>query len=432
MDSDENTTGGTDPRHRPDLHSQLAAIEKLLAIEATSLVAALQDATQHIAEVMRADKVDAFIYEEATHTLVALGTSDTPMGRMQRRLGLDRVPLANHGRYGEVFRTQEPYITGHSEADELEIRGIVEELGVKSTISVPLMVNNECRGVLSVVSAQADYFAEEHLQFISTISGWLGIVAHRAELVERLTEDALERGRQIAAKELITVLAHDLRNYLSPLKLRLGMMNRKAAREQRADDVRDIDDATAAVDRLNDMIGDLLDAGRLEDGVFSISTTPLDLADHAHRIAASLQIHETAIDVDAPEPVIVSADPDRIQQAVENLLSNAVKYSPQGKTVRMAVLAERYEERDWGTITVTDHGPGIAPEILPRLFQRFASGPNSSGLGLGLYVASRIAAAHGGTLTVDSSPGQSTTFRLSIPNGQTTLPDGDASTEIGP
>jgi signal transduction histidine kinase len=66
-------------------------------------------------------------------------------------------------------------------------------------------------------------------------------------------------------------------------------------------------------------------------------------------------------------------------------------------------------------VTVRDSGPGIAPHVLPKLFQRFAPGPNSSGLGLGLYIASRITAAHDGTLTVDSIPGQGATFRLALP-----------------
>ena len=68
-------------------------------------------------------------------------------------------------------------------------------------------------------------------------------------------------------------------------------------------------------------------------------------------------------------------------------------------------------------ITVCDEGPGIAPELMPTLFERFAMGPGSEGLGLGLYLARGIAEAHGGTLTVESKPGRGAAFHLSLPLG---------------
>ena len=69
----------------------------------------------------------------------------------------------------------------------------------------------------------------------------------------------------------------------------------------------------------------------------------------------------------------------------------------------------------WAVITVQDTGPGIAPDLLPRLFTRFTSGGGNKGLGLGLYLARGIAVAHGGTLTVDSTPGKGASFRLELP-----------------
>jgi two-component system, OmpR family, sensor kinase len=108
-------------------------------------------------------------------------------------------------------------------------------------------------------------------------------------------------------------------------------------------------------------------------------------------------------------------DPDRIRQALENLLANAVKHSPAGGAVSLQVATLARGGDQAAVITVADEGPGIPPELLPRLFERFAAGPGSTGLGLGLYLASRIAAAHGGTLTVDSAPGHGARFALSLP-----------------
>jgi two-component system, OmpR family, sensor kinase len=238
--------------------------------------------------------------------------------------------------------------------------------------------------------------------------------------MEQLAADALERGRQIAAQELVTILAHDLRNYLTPLKMRIDLTRRKAVAEGREHDVRDLSSASATIERMGRMVAELLDAARLEEGVFSISPAPVNLTEVVHDIAESLQIHETPITVDAPGDIVTQADPDRMRQAVENLLSNAIRYAPEGTGVRVVVTSEVRNGRDWVSIAIIDKGPGIAPEILPRLFQRFSSGPDSTGLGLGLYVASRIAQAHGGTLTADSNPGQGTRFTLSIPQSRDT------------
>src|SRR5215207_8868159 len=87
----------------------LQTIEQVLAISAPDLRSAMQEATQLIAEVLGADKVDAMFLDRETTTLVALGTSDTPMGRRQRALGLDRLPLANGGRAASVFETGVPH-----------------------------------------------------------------------------------------------------------------------------------------------------------------------------------------------------------------------------------------------------------------------------------------------------------------------------------
>ena len=81
----------------------------------------------------------------------------------------------------------------------------------------------------------------------------------------------------------------------------------------------------------------------------------------------------------------------------------------------MEVDGEEREDGAWALLTVRDSGPGIAPELLPKLFTRFARGEGSQGLGLGLYLARGIAEAHGGTLTVDSTPGKGTRFVLALP-----------------
>ena len=114
----------------------------------------------------------------------------------------------------------------------------------------------------------------------------------------------------------------------------------------------------------------------------------------------------------------MEADPDRIRQVLENLVSNAVKHSPEGANIILEVSTDTRADGRWATVSVRDFGQGVAPEVLPQIFERFVGGRGTAGLGLGLYLAHGIALAHGGTLSVESPPGDGATFRLSLPLGQ--------------
>ena len=135
----------------------------------------------------------------------------------------------------------------------------------------------------------------------------------------------------------------------------------------------------------------------------------------ARETAQALSTPTCPINVRASTEVWAEADPDRLRQALENLMSNALKHSPDGAEVWVEVSSERREDGEWATVSVRDSGPGISDDLMPRLFTRFASGPGSTGLGLGLYLAQGIARAHGGALTAESEPGRGATFTLALP-----------------
>jgi two-component system OmpR family sensor kinase len=193
--------------HEASAHSgqdrRRATLEQLLALEAVDLDGALNDAAQIVAEALCADKVDAFIYEGQTECLVARGTSDTPMGRKQIALGLNRLPLANGGRAAAVFRSGECHVDGHVDEDPLEVEGIKTLLGVKSAVLAPLMVKGERCGVLSVVCATPERFSEDDVSFVQAVARWLALVMHRAELIQDLLGYAELRGRREALMQLM-------------------------------------------------------------------------------------------------------------------------------------------------------------------------------------------------------------------------------------
>lgn len=400
----------------------LYTLQELLRIDAIELKDALGRATDLLIRATGADKIDAFIYDPASQTLVALGTSHTPMGIHQRNIGLDRMPIANGGRAVEVFETGKSYHTGRADQDPGVLMGIKNGLCVRSIMAVPLHVNSDRQGVLMAASAQPDHFSENDCLFFEAVARWVGMVAHRAELAERVTREAAHSARRMAADELITLLAHDLGNYLTPLKGRIDVVRQRACRQERERDVHDLDEAARSIGRLHQLVSQLLDTGRLDQGIFALSLQLADLVPLIHQVATNLSSNRTQVILRVPDELVLQADAGRLCQALENLVSNAIKYSPEGAPVVMTLLEQQSQNGPRALITVRDEGPGIASELLPSLFNRFVAGSGSRGLGLGLYLARSIVEAHGGTLEVESEAGRGSTFTLSLPMGDGVQP----------
>jgi signal transduction histidine kinase len=410
MDTHSPRTG--DPAPRDQL---LATLAGLLAIQATDVRSALNQASDLVVATLSADKVDVFVNDPAVDTLVAMGTSHTPMGRRQAALGLDRLPLGNGGCAAEVFHRGVPYRSGHVAQDPEELRDIKEALGVQSALMVALDVDGVRRGVVQVDSAEPERFTEEDVAFLQAVAHWVALIMHRAELVERVTQEAAEQARQRTATELITMLAHDLRVPLTPLQGYLGMLQETAAREGQDKYLQYATRAQHSVTRLERMLTDLLDTTRLDQGLFALTLAPVNLAALVQDTADLLQTPTAPIEVRVPGDLITVADATRLRQVLENLLSNALRYSPDRIPVIVEMTTEHHVDTTSVVITVQDAGPGIAPDLLPRLFTRFVSGGGNRRLGLGLYLARGIAVAHGGTLTADSRPGKGACFRLALP-----------------
>jgi signal transduction histidine kinase len=308
------------------------------------------------------------------------------------------LPVSNGGRSIGVFRTGETYLSGRVHEDPEEVPGIREALKVRSAIGVPLEIGGGRRGMLMLASQEADFFTEADARFMETVARWVGVVTHRAELAEQIGRNATEQGRRAGAEELVTVLAHDLRNYLAPLTMRLHLVRLRAARAAREEELRDIDLLGRSINRLGELVNDILDVSRIDRGVFQ---NPIELT------------------VQEGDAIHAAGDPARLRQCLENVIANAIQKSPASAAINIFVRREQPANRPpLAMVGVVDEGPGIPPEQLPHVFERFHSGlpgGRESGLGLGLYLAKRIAAVHGGDLTADSEPGRGARFTLSLP-----------------
>lgn len=253
--------------------------------------------------------------------------------------------------------------------------------------------------------------------------------------ISRLKQDEQRRA------EWMSIVAHDLRAPLAVIKGYAQMLQRNRAAAQSADSAQSVivGEATAGlavdrlakegraleaiignVERLTRMIGDLLDASRIESQQLRLQWRTIDLAslirgvvDQMSQAAAPKVIRLVEVSDDAALSV---ADPERIEQVLENLIQNAVKYSTPSSEIRVGLTRQSTDLCIW----VSNEGPGLSVSDLAQVFERFsrpaASSTNpSSGLGLGLYIARRLVEAHGGRIWADSTPGATTTFQFTLP-----------------
>jgi two-component system OmpR family sensor kinase len=397
---------------------QLELLEALLRLPAGDLKTTLDHVGNLIAGATGADKIDAFVYDAARDSLVAVGTSTQPLSALQRQLGLDVLQISNGGRVVHVFKTGQTFMTGRLDEDESELLGVKQGLKIKSKLGVPLDIGGKRRGMMMIASLKQDYFTAEDARFAESVAHWAGIVAHRAELAEEIGRNAAAQARRAAAEELVTILAHDLRNFLGPLSLRLEVLRARAQGPQREEDRRDLDAASRTLERLAALVSDLLDVARIDQGVFQVQPQLVDLGALVSEVAAVFDTaqHPVRLSVQEGDRIQVPADASRVRQCLENLIANATQQSPASAAVSIFVKrGKRNRIGDVALVEVVDEGPGIPHDILPRVFDRFTSKDGRGGLGLGLYLAKRITAVHGGDLTVESQPGKGTRFTLFLP-----------------
>ncbi len=220
----------------------------------------------------------------------------------------------------------------------------------------------------------------------------------------------------------ISIISHELRTPVALIKGYVGTLRREDA-EWDPDIVRD---SLAVIeeesDRLADLIDDLLDASRLAAGALSLNFAEMEIKELAERLADRFKTQSTThtFVVEFPDDFpTVYADEDRLTQVFSNLLSNAVKYSPDGGQVTISGRVRKDEI----VVCVQDIGPGIAPDDVPHVFDRFYRSNEASrktkGAGLGLFLAKAVIEAHKGRIWVDEKIKHGTRICFALPRYHT-------------
>ena len=258
---------------------------------------------------------------------------------------------------------------------------------------------------------------------MALIVGWLvrrlAIEGARAEArAEEERRTVLELRRLSALRaDFVSLVSHEVR---TPMAAVIGSARTLQQRwpeltaEQRGSFLALIADET---DRLAALVGEVLDTSRIDAGTFSYHFDELDLVGLINETVATAEVGRDTPRIASRVPSdlpAVRGDPARIRQVLRNLIENAIKYSPENSPVEIRARAVNGH----ATVEVVDRGSGIAPEDRALIFEKFGRVHGTSsrpGTGLGLYIARAIAEAHDGTLEVSSTPGEGSTFTLTLP-----------------
>lgn len=360
-------------------------------------------------------------------------------GRMEE-LVLERcpkVPIAGDAMVAELIDGKAPVLVLEAATDPRTNKSIVAALGNRTILNIPLVLGPVVVGALGAGSFGDEGViapTDDELEALVVLGTQLAGAITRMQLMDRQRQDAESRQRlerhveSLQRVELMGVLAagvaHDLNNCLSVVHGNLALIEFPANGD---DDTRDaVDAAMHASERATGIVRQLLSLGRAQ-------AQHRESIDLDARVASTVQLVRSSMPSDvqlihergtAPP---IDGDPVQIEQALANLLINARDAVGDAGQIVVGVsereLTEEFAQKHhwarpgrFGRVQVRDTGSGIAPEVLPRIFEPLFS-TKRAGTGLGLAVVSRVAEQHGGLVHCESAVGRGTTFDLYFPIG---------------
>lgn len=299
---------------------------------------------------------------------------------------------------------------------------MLRRLKLRAYVGVPLVARGQIIGVLSFAMSRPQRFDPRWRTFARELAGRAALAIDNARLYEQA--QAAVRARD----EFLSIAAHELKTPLTGLTLQVDFLRRSVKPQELAPVVRDRVEAIARqVKRLTGLITNLLDLSRITSGQLELHPEPTDAGEVLRAILRDQQEEAAAagcaLEVRIDEDTRGHWDRMRLEQVALNLVSNALKYG-RGAPVEVSLLREKAAV----VLTVRDHGRGIAPADQARIFERFARLREHHavhGFGLGLWITRQIVEAFGGTLRVESRPGEGARFIAVLPdaNAQARTPE---------
>lgn len=317
-----------------------------------------------------------------------------------------------------------------------------ERAGLRATFGFPILLGDEVIGVIEFFSQEIRQPDEELLEMIGSVGSQIGQFQERKRAEEKLAHLLVrERSARADAEkanrlkdEFLATLSHELR---TPLNAVIGWS--RMLKSGRLDQ----ESATHAIDVIErnawaqkQIIEDILDVSRVITGKLQLHLGPVDLATVVNAaldaVRPAFEAKDIRVETNYEQGLkVVTGDADRLQQVVWNLLSNASKFTPPGGAVGINIT----QDRTHADIEISDNGPGIDPEFLPHVFERFRQADGSTtrlhgGLGLGLAIVRHLVELHGGMIGVENGTvrsGAVFSVKLPLPNGEINFPTSSAT-----
>jgi PAS domain S-box-containing protein len=349
----------------------------------------------------------------------------------------NRTFIKQVGLSGRIWASGKPaWIPNLKKDDNFPRAPFAERSGLRAGFGFPILLGDEVIGVIEFFSQEIRQPDEELLEMIGSVGRQIGQFQERKRAEEKLAHLLVrERSARADAEkanrlkdEFLATLSHELR---TPLNAVIGWS--RMLKSGRLDQ----DSASHAIDVIErnawaqkQIIEDILDVSRVITGKLQLHLGPVDPVTVVNAaldaVRPAFDAKEIKIETNYEQALkIITGDADRLQQVVWNLLSNASKFTPPGGAVGITVT----QDRTHAHIQISDTGPGIAPEFLPHVFERFRQADGSTtrthgGLGLGLAIVRHLVELHGGLIGVENGTvrsGAVFTVKLPLPSSEVAL-----------
>ena len=297
--------------------------------------------------------------------------------------------------------------------------------GYRARLVVPLMRFGNVVGALIVRRKAPGEFPANTVDLLQTFAAQSALAIQNARLFSEIGEKSHQL--QVASQhksQFLANMSHELRTPLNAVIGVTEMLLEDARDLKREDEIEPLDRVLRAARHLLALINDILDLSKIEAGKMELHLESFSLAPLIEDVVKTIEPlaakNGNRLVVDClPELGTIHADQTRCRQALLNLASNANKFTEKG-TVTMAARHEPIDGREWITVAVTDTGIGMNTEQMGRLFQEFSQADSSTtrkygGTGLGLAISRHFCRMMGGDITVDSKPGEGSTFTIRLP-----------------
>lgn len=403
---------------KPTQDSQSNLLKKLLQLQRDIAIAGLN--IDHVMNLIVDRLLDLFPTSGAVVELVEGEEMvyRAASGKLASHLGMRLSMYQSFSGYCVISKKAQ--YCPDSESDARVDREACRKVGVRSMIVVPLFNRENPVGVLKILSSKVNAFSREDMQILEMITEVLSAaLSYAAEFKEKT--NALQKAIQIR-DEFISIASHELKTPITSLKLRAEIFAKRTAVNQvqipmavGVDKL--IETTTRQLNRITRLIDNMLDVSKITTGSLNYTYQIVEISKLIENVALSIikkfNFPSSNLTLNVTQPLLVKADPQRLEQVFDNIITNAFNYG-NGNPIQITLLREAHNAR----VLIKDQGIGIASENLERIFNRFeraVSVKNMSGFGLELYLSRQIIESHQGRIWAESELGKGSTFYIELP-----------------